>query len=63
MVVGMNVGYDVGRVRLDGVESDTLHRSQTIGLWMDILATFIVHSYFSFNEGQNTLNLKVGFIF
>ncbi len=63
MDIGLVGGYDYGRVSLEDIESDKWHRSQTIGIWMDILGLTIIQPYYSFNEEQNTFTLRMGFNF
>ena len=63
MDVGLLGGYDYGRVTLDNVTSDQTHRSQTIGLWFDILGSFVLQTYYSFNDDQNMFSLRAGFNF
>ena len=63
MDVGFLTGYDYGRVHLDGETSDTRHHSETIGLWFDLLGSFVLQTYYSFNNDQNTFSLQAGFNF
>jgi len=63
MDVGILGGYDYGKVSLDGVSSEIIHNSQTIGLWFDLLGSFIVQAYYSLNDEQNMFNIQAGFSF
>ncbi len=65
MDIGILGGFDIGRVWLDGEDSNSWHRSYTAGIWMDILGVFIVHPYFSITEDgeRNTFNLRTSFSF
>ncbi|MEM6321803.1 MAG: hypothetical protein AAF960_29350, partial [Bacteroidota bacterium] len=63
MDVGIVGGYDYGRVWLEGENSDTWHKSQTIGLWMNILGMAIVQPHLSFSDEGNLFSLRLGFNF
>ncbi|MGQ1785245.1 metallophosphoesterase [Saccharicrinis sp. GN24d3] len=63
MHIGMLGGYDIGRVWLDGEDSDKWHNSQTIGMYMDILEMFILQPYYSFTMEGNFLSVAMKFSF
>lgn len=63
MHVGILGGYDYGKVYLSGQESDQWHKSQTIGVFMEILGAAVIQPYLSFNEEESRFSLKMGFNF
>ncbi len=63
MDVGILGGYDYGRVWMGNEESDKWHKSQTIGLWFNILGAAVVQPYYSFTEEGDLFTFKIGFNF
>ncbi len=63
MDVGIIGGYDIGRVWLDGENSNHWHSSHTLGIWMDVLELFILQPYYSFTEEGDYLSFSMSFTF
>jgi len=63
MDIGILFGYDYGRVRLDNENFETWHRSQTIGIWFELLGAIVLQPYFSLTPEENTFTLRLGFNF
>lgn len=63
MDIGILGGYDYGRVKLDPEGSEAWHTSRTLGVWFEVLGAMVIQPYYSLNEEQNTVSVKVGFNF
>lgn len=63
MDIGLVGGYDIGRVWLDGEDSDRWHNSKSVGLYLDLLGMAIVQPIYSFTEDGNQLTILTRFSF
>ncbi len=61
--MGLVAGYDIGRVWLDDEHSEKWHNSQTVGLWLDVLDTFVMQPYYSFTVEDNFFSFIMRFNF
>ncbi len=61
--IGMLAGYDIGRVWLDEEHFGEWHSSQTVGLWVDVLDTFVLQPYYSFTPEDNFFTFIMRFNF
>ena len=63
MKVGMIGAYDYGRVWADSESSDTIHDSQSVGLWFDMFGVSVIQTLYSFTDEGNQFSLNLGFSF
>lgn len=63
MDIGVLGGFDVGRVWLDGEESDTWHHSQTLGMWMDVLEMVVLQPYYSYTKEGHYFSFRMSYNF
>ena len=65
MEVGLNGGYDIGRVWLDDMPSDEWHSVNTVGLWISPFQLTVINAYYSFTNTRDddTFTLRVGYFF
>ena len=63
MDIGLLGGYDVGRVWMDGEDSNKWHNSQTVGLYMDILEMIVLQPYYSFTDEDDYISFRMSFNF
>jgi hemolysin activation/secretion protein len=63
MGIGLVGGYDYGRVWLEEESSKRWHRSQTIGIWFNVLDVIILQPHYSFTEERDLFSFKLGFNF
>jgi len=65
MEVGINGGYDIGRVWLDGENSDEWHAVSTAGVWFSPFRLAVINAYYSFTNSRDddTFTLRLGYYF
>ncbi len=63
MDLGILSGFDVGRVWLEGEDSNKWHHSQTLGLWMDVLELVVLHPYYSYTKEGNYFSFRMAYNF
>ncbi len=63
MDIGIILGYDYGRVSLKEIIAPEWHTSQTVGIFFEVLGAIIVQPYYSINEEEHQVSLRVGFSF
>jgi len=63
MDIGIVGGFDIGRVWLDGEDSNKWHHSQSLGLWMDVLELLIIHPYYSYTKEGHFFSFRMGYTF
>jgi len=63
--VGINGGYDIGRVWLQGEDSDDWHSVTTAGMWFSPFKLVVINAYYSFtkNRDDDTFTLRLGYYF
>ncbi|TLX76912.1 hypothetical protein E9993_04305 [Labilibacter sediminis] len=63
MDIGVLGGFDVGRVWLEGEDSNTWHHSQTFGIWMDVLELVVLQPYFSYTPEGDFVSFRMSYNF
>ncbi|MCT4588959.1 MAG: hypothetical protein N4A71_14140 [Carboxylicivirga sp.] len=63
MDIGVLGGFDVGRVWMDGEDSNTWHHSQTIGMWMDVLEMVVMQPYYSYTKEGHYFSFRMSYNF
>ncbi len=63
--VGINGGYDIGRVWLKGESSDDWHAVSTAGVWFSPFQMAVINAYYSFTNSRDddTFTLRLGYYF
>lgn len=63
MKVGVIGGFDYGRVWTDNESSNTIHNSQSVGLWFDLFGLSVLQTLYSFTDEGDQFSLNLGFSF
>ncbi|MCG8581804.1 MAG: metallophosphoesterase [Bacteroidales bacterium] len=63
MDIGVLGGFDVGRVWLDGEDSNKWHHSQTVGMWMDVLELVVMQPYYSYTKEGHYFSFRMSYNF
>lgn len=63
MDIGLLAGYDIGRVWLQGEQSDSWHDAKTIGIYLDVLGLLIVQPFYTRSEDGDQFSLLTRFSF